>query len=69
MGVAAENQIHSGPRGTAHNNGIMGQQEFQLVFARSRESKRQIFEPNHRVINASQPESGAVFLETHALVN
>ena len=67
--MTAENQIHSSSSGAAQNNRIMRQQQLKLVSAGACQREWQVLKSDHRVVHARQPESCAVILETHALID
>src|SRR5205085_4357453 len=67
--VARKHEVNSGARGAAKDDGVVREQKLQLVRARAGERERQILQPDHRVVNAREPEGSATVFEAQALVD
>jgi hypothetical protein len=66
--MPAQDQINGCARGAAKNDRIVREQEFHLVAPGTCQRQRQVFEPNHRIVYARQPERRAILFEVHAFV-
>src|SRR5438128_10081536 len=66
VSMATENKIDICPRGASQNDWVMRQQQLHFIIARAGQSQRQIFQSNHRVIDAGQPERFALEIDAHA---
>jgi hypothetical protein len=69
MRVTTQHQIHVSSSRTAQDDGVVCEQKLHLTLARTCQRQRKIFQANHRVVYASQPESLASLLEAHSLIH
>src|SRR5688572_4496053 len=69
MRMTAQHEINRSANGTPEYDRIVRQQKFHLVATRARESQRQVFKTDHRIVYARQPDTFAVELKVDAFVN
>src|SRR5688500_5090090 len=66
--VPGEHEVHARARGAAQNHGVVRQKQLHLVGGGAGERQREVFEADHRVLHAREPEGGAAVFEAEALV-
>ena len=69
MRMTAQHEINRRANGAPEYDRIVRQQKFHFVATSARESQRQVFQTNHRIVDAGEPDTLAVELEVHAFVD
>jgi hypothetical protein len=69
MCMTAQHEINRRSNGSPEYDWIVRQQKFHLVAARARESQRQVFQTDHVIVHAGEPDTLAIQLEMDAFVN
>src|SRR6185503_2707866 len=69
MRVTTQHKVNISSRRASQNDRVVGEQKLHLVFSRTCQSQRDVFQTHHRVVNSGQPKRLTIQFEAHSLVN